>query len=232
MGRPFLIFYTTSMPSPPLFFIPPFPYEKKTKMCFLGVCIGVVECARERGERETLKTQPNLCFSSSAPKNIMPRPAHPPPAGHDESLPCPRAHALLAVLAAAPLALPVPANFNVIATAAAAVYVGCWRSVKAAGPTESMTKKVGGVWRGWGGGWEAARGSRCARIRNDGRAIGRSGGAPVSPTHRRDKTACLWCACSTTGEHEAWCVCVWTSPYSTHPRSFPPPPPNTHTRTP
>ena len=88
----------------------------------------------------------------------MPRPAaaHPPPAGHDEALPCPRAHALLALLAVAPLAIPVPANFNVVATAAAAVYVGCWRSVKAAGPTESMTKKV----RVCGGGRVACGGGR------------------------------------------------------------------------
>jgi hypothetical protein len=77
----------------------------------------------------------------------MPRP-HPPPPGHNEAVPCPWSHAALAALAAAPLAVPVDPNLNVVATAALAVYVGCWRSVKAAGPTESMTRKV----RGGGGG--------------------------------------------------------------------------------
>ena len=51
-----------------------------------------------------------------------------PTDGHDEALPAPKAHAALALLAAAPLALPLDANLNVIATAALAVYVGCWRS--------------------------------------------------------------------------------------------------------
>ena len=64
------------------------------------------------------------------------------PDGHDEALPCPKSHAALALLAAAPLLLPVDANANVVATAALAVYVGCWRSAKAAGPAESMSRKV------------------------------------------------------------------------------------------
>ncbi|PNH05115.1 Signal peptide peptidase 1 [Tetrabaena socialis] len=51
------------------------------------------------------------------------------------------AHLLLIGLSLAPLVITVPTNFNIIATAALAVYAGSWRSVKPAPPTESMTKK-------------------------------------------------------------------------------------------
>ena len=85
--------------------------------------------------------------------------------GHNEALPAPKAHAALALLAAAPLVLPVDSNVNVIATAALAVYVGCWRSAKAAGPAESMSRKVcqkeGRV--GLAGAWQ--RGSIGSRAR-------------------------------------------------------------------
>lgn len=74
---------------------------------------------------------------------------------HNEALPAPKAHAGLALLAAAPLLLPVDPNFNVVATAAAAVYVGCWRSAKAAGPAESMSRKVSKGFAGDEGGVRA-----------------------------------------------------------------------------
>ncbi|EFJ50774.1 hypothetical protein VOLCADRAFT_73714 [Volvox carteri f. nagariensis] len=51
------------------------------------------------------------------------------------------AHLLLLGLSLAPLVINVPTNFNIIATAALAVYAGSWRSVKPAPPAESMTKK-------------------------------------------------------------------------------------------
>ena len=53
------------------------------------------------------------------------------------------AQLLLLVLTLLPLALPVPANANIIATASLCVFVGCWRSIKETPPTESMTRKVG-----------------------------------------------------------------------------------------
>ena len=48
----------------------------------------------------------------------------------------------LAVLAVLPVALPVPVNLNIIATASLCVFVGCWRSVKASPPEDSMSRKV------------------------------------------------------------------------------------------
>ena len=65
-----------------------------------------------------------------------------PADGHDEALPAPKSHAALALLAAVPLLVGINSNVNVVATAALAVYVGCWRSAKAAGPAESMSRKV------------------------------------------------------------------------------------------
>lgn len=59
-------------------------------------------------------------------------------------VPCPAGHALLAALAAAPIFLPVPVNFNIVATAAVTVYVGARRSVKPTPPQDSMTKKASG----------------------------------------------------------------------------------------
>ena len=52
------------------------------------------------------------------------------------------AQLLLLVVTLLPLAVPVPANGNIIVTASLCVFVGCWRSVKETPPTESMTKKV------------------------------------------------------------------------------------------
>lgn len=57
-------------------------------------------------------------------------------------MPCPLGHAVLAGLAVAPIFLPVPVNFNIVATAAATVYVGSKRSVKDTPPQDSMTKRV------------------------------------------------------------------------------------------
>ncbi|RMZ52271.1 hypothetical protein APUTEX25_001661, partial [Auxenochlorella protothecoides] len=56
-------------------------------------------------------------------------------------VPCPIGHAVLAGLAVAPIFLPVPVNFNIVATAAATVYVGSRRSVKDSPPQDSMTKR-------------------------------------------------------------------------------------------
>jgi minor histocompatibility antigen H13 len=83
-------------------------------------------------------------MATRAASSAKPAARGPAADGHDEALPAPRAHAALAVLAAAPLLVAVDPNFNVVATAAAAVYVGCWRSAKAAGPAESMSRKVRG----------------------------------------------------------------------------------------
>lgn len=63
--------------------------------------------------------------------------------GQHPVLQAPLAHAALFALAVAPLIVAVPANFNIIATAALTVLVGAWRSVKPEPPLESMTKKVG-----------------------------------------------------------------------------------------
>lgn len=52
------------------------------------------------------------------------------------------AQLLLLVLTILPLAVSVPANINIIATASMCVFVGCWRSAKDTPPSESMTKKV------------------------------------------------------------------------------------------
>eukprot|EP00803_Ostreobium_quekettii_P006669 evm.model.scf_192EXC.1 EVM.evm.TU.scf_192EXC.1 scf_192EXC:40115-43796(+) len=47
----------------------------------------------------------------------------------------------LGLLAAAPLAVQVPPELNIVVTAGLTVYVGSWRSVKTQLPAESMTKK-------------------------------------------------------------------------------------------
>ncbi len=52
------------------------------------------------------------------------------------------AQLLLIGLTLLPLAIVVPANANIIATASLCVFVGCWRSVKLTAPSETMTKKV------------------------------------------------------------------------------------------
>jgi minor histocompatibility antigen H13 len=56
-------------------------------------------------------------------------------------MPAWKAHIALAAIVILPLIVNVPPNVNVILTAALAVYVGCWRSVKSEVSTEAMTKK-------------------------------------------------------------------------------------------
>ncbi|KAL3134989.1 hypothetical protein ABBQ32_007943 [Trebouxia sp. C0010 RCD-2024] len=57
-----------------------------------------------------------------------------------EQLPCPLSHLLLALIAVAPAVITVPANLNIVLTAAIAVWVGSKRSVKDTPPEESMTR--------------------------------------------------------------------------------------------
>lgn len=57
--------------------------------------------------------------------------------------PAPWSHLALVVLWVTPMFVEIPANLSVILHACLAVWVGCWRSVKATPPTESMTTKVG-----------------------------------------------------------------------------------------
>lgn len=59
-----------------------------------------------------------------------------------EQLPCPLSHLLLALIAVAPAVITVPANLNIVLTAAIAVWVGSKRSVKDTPPEESMTRTV------------------------------------------------------------------------------------------
>lgn len=54
--------------------------------------------------------------------------------------PAPKSHILLVLLTVLPSIVQVPVNFNIVATAALAVYAGSWRSVKPTPATESMTK--------------------------------------------------------------------------------------------
>ncbi|KAL4427143.1 hypothetical protein ABPG77_001147 [Micractinium sp. CCAP 211/92] len=61
--------------------------------------------------------------------------------GTHARLAAPFAHALLALLAVAPLVVDVPVNANIVATAVLTVFVGCARSVKPEPPAEAMTKK-------------------------------------------------------------------------------------------
>ena len=59
-----------------------------------------------------------------------------------EPLPCPFSHLLLALVAVAPAVITVPANLNIVLTAAVTVWVGSKRSVKDTPPEESMTRTV------------------------------------------------------------------------------------------
>jgi len=59
----------------------------------------------------------------------------------NKGVPAPLAHAVLSIIYILPLFVPIPTNINIVLTAAATVYVGSWRSVKAEPPTEAMTKK-------------------------------------------------------------------------------------------
>ena len=63
----------------------------------------------------------------------------PPKSDH---LPCPFSHLLLALIAVAPAVITVPANLNIVLTAAVTVWVGSKRSVKDTPPEESMTRTV------------------------------------------------------------------------------------------
>ena len=65
-----------------------------------------------------------------------------------EPLPCPFSHLLLALLAVAPAVITVPANLNIVLTAAVTVWVGSKRSVKDTPPEESMTRtvRIGSSW--------------------------------------------------------------------------------------
>lgn len=56
--------------------------------------------------------------------------------------PATKALAGLAVLAILPALLPVPVNVNIVLTASLCVFVGCWRSVKAEPPEDSLSKNV------------------------------------------------------------------------------------------
>ena len=62
-----------------------------------------------------------------------------------EQIPCPFSHLLLALVAVAPAVITVPANLNIVLTAAITVWVGSKRSVKDTPPEESMTRTVGGT---------------------------------------------------------------------------------------
>ena len=55
--------------------------------------------------------------------------------------PANKAHLLLLTISVLPLFMHVNVNFNIVATAALAVYAGSWRSIKSTPPTETMTKK-------------------------------------------------------------------------------------------
>jgi minor histocompatibility antigen H13 len=61
--------------------------------------------------------------------------------GANKGVPAPLAHAVLIIVYILPLFVPIPTNVNIVLTAAATVFVGSWRSVKAEPPTEAMTKK-------------------------------------------------------------------------------------------
>lgn len=52
------------------------------------------------------------------------------------------AQAALLVATVLPLVMAVPANLNIVLTASLCVFVGCWKSVKATPPAESMSQKV------------------------------------------------------------------------------------------
>ncbi|GMH35840.1 hypothetical protein BSKO_03708 [Bryopsis sp. KO-2023] len=50
-------------------------------------------------------------------------------------------HLALLAVGSLPLFVQVPAELNIVLTAVLTVFVGCWRSVKPQGPTETMSKK-------------------------------------------------------------------------------------------
>ncbi|KAA6418748.1 MAG: minor histocompatibility antigen H13-like [Trebouxia sp. A1-2] len=61
-------------------------------------------------------------------------------AAKTDKLPCPWSHLCLALVAVAPSLITVPANLNIVLTAAVTVWVGSHRSVKDTPPEESMTR--------------------------------------------------------------------------------------------
>ena len=56
--------------------------------------------------------------------------------------PATKALAALAILALLPALIPVPVNINIVLTASLCVFVGCWRSVKATPPEDSLSRNV------------------------------------------------------------------------------------------
>lgn len=58
-----------------------------------------------------------------------------------EGVPAPLSHLALLLIAVLPLFANVPTNVNIVITAAATVFCGCWRSVKPEPPSEAMTRK-------------------------------------------------------------------------------------------
>ena len=56
--------------------------------------------------------------------------------------PATKALAVLAALAVLPAFIPIPVNVNIILTASLSVFVGCWRSVKATPPEDSLSRSV------------------------------------------------------------------------------------------
>ena len=56
--------------------------------------------------------------------------------------PATKALAGLAALAVLPAIVPIPVNVNIILTASLCVFVGCWRSVKATPPEDSLSRSV------------------------------------------------------------------------------------------
>lgn len=56
--------------------------------------------------------------------------------------PATKALAGLAALAVLPAIVPIAVNVNIILTASLCVFVGCWRSVKATPPEDSLSRSV------------------------------------------------------------------------------------------
>ncbi len=74
----------------------------------------------------------------------MVQPVVQPVLGRDANVknPATKALALLAVLAVLPAFIPIPVNVNIVLTASLCVSVGCWRSVKATPPEDSLSRSV------------------------------------------------------------------------------------------
>lgn len=64
------------------------------------------------------------------------------PRDQDISNPGNKALGLLALLAAAPLIVNVPANFNIVLIASLCVFAASWKSVKPEPPADSMSHNV------------------------------------------------------------------------------------------